>query len=109
MTSHLFLSIPDALLDYCFHAATIVFEHDATRFVVLQVYPAGLKVLSGVEEVQDLPIEDILPSMEWRPGVVIAAACILDPFVLLHFSDGSAILLSGDSEEGAAVPTWVYV
>ena len=59
-----------------------------------------MKLLAGTEEVQDLPIEDILPSMEWRPGVCIAAACILDPYALLHFSDGSAILLSGDSEEG---------
>lgn len=59
-----------------------------------------MKLLAGTEEVQDLPIEDILPSIEWRPGVVIAAACIVDPYALLHFSDGSAILLSGDPEEG---------
>ena len=59
-----------------------------------------MKLLAGTEEVQDLPIEDILPSMEWRPGVVIAAACILDPYIFLHFSDGSAILLSADPEEG---------
>ena len=66
----------------------------------LQVCPTGVKLLAGTEEVQDLPIEDILPSIEWRPGVVIAAACIVDPYILLHFSDGSAILLSGDPEEG---------
>lgn len=60
-----------------------------------------MKLLAGTEEVQELPIEDILPSIEWRPGVVIAAACIRDPYVLLHFSDGSAILLSVDPEEGA--------
>lgn len=68
----------------------------------MQVYPAGVKVLAGLEEVQDLPIQDILPSMEWRPQVVIAAACIADPYLLLHFSDGSAVLLSGDEEEGSA-------
>lgn len=62
-----------------------------------------MKLLSGTEEVQDLPIEDILPSIEWRPGVVIVAACVVDPFTLLHFSDGSAILLSGDSEEGLSL------
>lgn len=66
----------------------------------LQVYPRGLKLLAGTEEVQALPIEDILPSIQWRPGVVIAAACIRDPYALLHFSDGSAILLSVDPEEG---------
>ena len=66
----------------------------------LQVYPTGVKVTAGLEEVQDLPIQDILPSMEWRPQVVIAAACIADPYLLLHFSDGSAVLLSGDEEEG---------
>ena len=66
----------------------------------LQVHPTGVKLLAGTEEVQDLPIEDILPSIEWRPGVVIAAACVVDPYALLHFSDGSAILLSGDPEEG---------
>jgi len=64
------------------------------------VYPTGVKVVAGLEEVQDLPIQDILPSMEWRPQVVIAAACIADPYLLLHFSDGSAVLLSGDEEEG---------
>lgn len=67
---------------------------------LLQVHPKGVKLLAGTEEVQDLPIEDILPSIEWRPGVVIAGACIRDPYALLHFSDGSAILLSADSEEG---------
>lgn len=67
---------------------------------ILQVYATGVKVLAGSEEVQELPIQDILPSMEWRPNVVIAAACIADPYVLLHFSDGSAVLLSGDSDEG---------
>ena len=57
-------------------------------------------MLAGLEEVQDLPIQDILPSMEWRPQVAITAAHIADPYVLLHFSDGSAVLLSGDEEEG---------
>ena len=57
-------------------------------------------MLAGLEEVQDLPIQDILPSMEWRPQAVIAAAHIADPYVLLHFSDGSAVLLSGEEEEG---------
>ena len=66
----------------------------------LQVYALGIKLLDGPTEVQHFPIEDILPSMEWRPQVVIAVACIADPFVLLHFSDGSAVLLSGDVEEG---------
>ena len=72
----------------------------SSRLCLLQVYPTGVKVLAGLEEVQDLPIQDILPSMEWRPQVVIAAACIADPYLLLHFSDGSAVLLSGDEEEG---------
>lgn len=65
-----------------------------------QVYATGVKVLAGKEEVQELPIQDILPSMEWRPHVIIAAACIADPYVLLVFSDGSAVLLSGDADEG---------
>lgn len=73
----------------------------ANTVCLLQVYPTGVKVLAGLEEVQDLPIQDILPSMEWRPQVVIAAACIADPYLLLHFSDGSAVLLSGDEEEGS--------
>ncbi len=72
----------------------------SSRLCLLQVYPTGVKVLAGLEEVQDLPIQDILPSMRWRPQVVIAAACIADPYLLLHFSDGSAVLLSGDEEEG---------
>ena len=66
----------------------------------LQVYALGIKLLDGPAEVQHFPIEDILPSMEWRPQVAIAAACIADPYVLLHFSDGSAVLLSGSEEEG---------
>ena len=70
---------------------------------LLQVHPTGVKLLAGTEEIQDLPIQDILPSIEWRPGVVIAAAYIVDPYVLLHFSDGSAILLSGDPEEGQSL------
>lgn len=71
-----------------------------------QVYATGVKVLAGSEEVQELPIQDILPSMEWRPSVVIAAACIADPYVLLHFSDGSAVLLSGDADEGMLPLIW---
>ena len=71
------------------------------------MYPTGVKVLAGLEEVQDLPIQDILPSMQWRPQVVIAAACIADPYLLLHFSDGSAVLLSGNQEEGTASPSTV--
>ena len=74
--------------------------HWLSRLRLLQVYPTGVKVVAGLEEVQDLPIQDILPSMEWRPQVVIACACIADPYLLLHFSDGSAVLLSGDEEEG---------
>ena len=74
--------------------------HCLSSLCLLQVYPTGVKVVAGLEEVQDLPIQDILPSMEWRPQVVIAAACIADPYLLLHFSDGSAVLLSGDEEEG---------
>ncbi len=66
----------------------------------LQVYALGIKLLDGPAEVQHFPIEDILPSMEWRPQVAIAAACIVDPYVLLHFSDGSAVLLSGSEDEG---------
>ena len=66
----------------------------------LQVYALGIKLLDGPAEVQHFPIEDILPSMEWRPQVAIAAACIADPYVLLHFSDGSAVLLSGSEDEG---------
>ena len=73
--------------------------------VLSQVYATGVKVLTGSEEVQELPIQDILPSMEWRPSVVIAAACIADPYLLLHFSDGSAVLLSGDADEGMLLPT----
>ena len=67
-------------------------------------------MVAGLEEVQDLPIQDILPSMEWRPQVVIAAACIADPYLLLHFSDGSAVLLSGDEEEGAhsQISSWHF-
>ena len=66
----------------------------------VQVYALGIKLLDGPAEVQHFPIEDILPSMEWRPQVAIAAACIVDPYVLLHFSDGSAVLLSGSEDEG---------
>ena len=69
-------------------------------FTFIQVYPQGVRLLEGAQEVQDLPISDILPSMEWRPNVLIAAASILDPYVLLHFSDGSAVMLSGDADEG---------
>ena len=64
------------------------------------MYALGIKLLDGPAEVQHFPIEDILPSMEWRPQVAIAAACVADPYVLLHFSDGSAVLLSGNEEEG---------
>ena len=64
------------------------------------MYALGIKLLDGPAEVQHFPIEDILPSMEWRPQVAIAAACIADPYVLLHFSDGSAVLLSGSEDEG---------
>ncbi len=86
------------LNSWCLLSSGLV--HRLSTLCLLQVYPTGVKVVAGLEEVQDLPIQDILPSMEWRPQVVIAAACIADPYLLLHFSDGSAVLLSGDEEEG---------
>ncbi|KAL0047613.1 hypothetical protein WJX82_007762 [Trebouxia sp. C0006] len=84
-------------------APTICAGNILKHTLIVQVYPTGVKVVAGLEEVQDLPIQDILPSMEWRPQVVIAAACIADPYLLLHFSDGSAVLLSGDEEEGCLI------
>ncbi|DBA84714.1 TPA: hypothetical protein ACH3X1_005967 [Trebouxia sp. C0004] len=84
-------------------APTICAGNILKHTLIVQVYPFGVKVVAGLEEVQDLPIQDILPSMEWRPQVVIAAACIADPYLLLHFSDGSAVLLSGDEEEGCLI------
>ena len=41
----------------------------------VQAFPAGVEVLAGFEEVQDLPTQDILPSMQWRPQMAIAAHC----------------------------------
>ena len=62
-----------------------------------QVCPGGVTLLSGSSRVQHLSVKDL--GVQSR--VSITAAAVADPHLLLHLSDGRAILLSADPAEGA--------
>ena len=61
-----------------------------------QVCPGGVKLLSGSTRVQHLSVRDL--GMQGR--ITITAASVADPHLLLHMSDGRAILLTADPSEG---------
>lgn len=63
----------------------------------MQVCPGGVTLLSGSSRVQYLSIRDL--GVQSR--VTITAATTADPHLLLHLSDGRAILLAADPSEGA--------
>jgi len=63
---------------------------------VSQVCPGGVTLLSGSSRVQHLSVKDL--SVQGR--VTITAASVADPHLLLHTSDGRAILLTADPSEG---------
>ena len=65
----------------------------------MQVYSAGLTVLAGTSRVQDFGLPQLAGSSAAR-GLRIVVARISDPFVALHLSDGSVVLLSADPENG---------
>ena len=61
---------------------------------IAQVHPAGIRVCAGAVKAQDVPLSALLPAP--AAGVTVAAADVCHPFVLLHLSDGSLRLLSGN-------------
>ena len=61
-----------------------------------QVCPGGVTLLSGSSRVQHLSVKDL--GVQGR--VTISAASVADPHLLLHTSDGRAILLTADPSEG---------
>lgn len=67
--------------------------------------PTEIRLLCGVRTlVQALHLPDILPADTDFEGLVIVAADVLEPYVLLRFDDGTALLLSANPVTGAEVP-----
>ena len=64
--------------------------------ILLQVCPGGVTVLSGSSRVQYLSVKEL--GMQGR--VVVTAASVAEPFLLLHMSDGRASILAADPAEG---------
>lgn len=61
---------------------------------IAQVHPTGIRVCAGAVKAQDVPLTALLPAPP--ASVTIAAADVCHPFVLLHLSDGTLRLLSGN-------------
>lgn len=62
----------------------------------LQVCPGGVTLLSGSSRVQQVSLKDL--GLQGRATIV--AASVADPHLLMHMSDGRAILLAADPSEG---------
>ena len=63
---------------------------------VVQVCPGGVTLLSGSTFVQHLSMKDL--GVQGR--ISITSATVADPHLLLHLSDGRALLLTADPAEG---------
>ena len=63
---------------------------------VSQVHAHGVVLLSGSTRVQDLPLQDLIG----LSSTSIVAACVADPYLLLHLSSGNALLLYADASHG---------
>ena len=62
----------------------------------MQVCPGGVTLLSGSTRVQHLSMKDL--GVQGR--ISITSATVADPHLLLHLSDGRALLLTADPAEG---------
>lgn len=63
---------------------------------------ALIVLLAGQSEVQKLTLAEVLGEM--RPKTRVVAAAAADPYLFLHLSDGTAVLLRADPESGASLP-----
>ena len=77
-----------------FHSLVKLFGMNS--HILLQVCPGGVTVLSGSSRVQYLSVKDL--GVQGR--VVVTAASVAEPFLLLHMSDGRASILAADPAEG---------
>jgi hypothetical protein len=64
------------------------------------VLPGEVLVLSGSTRVQRLLLADLISGGE---SATIAAASTADPYLLLHLSNGTAVLLLADPSEGISL------
>lgn len=72
---------------------------------MLQVCPAEVRLLRGVRTlVQTLHLRELLPADTDFEGLLIVAADVLDPYVLLRMDDGTAVLLTANSATGTRPP-----
>lgn len=79
-----------------------------------QVHTGGVVLLAGTTKLQEMLLDDLAApaSHAERAGLAasitdpslqqVAAASIADPFLLLHLTNGSAILLRANADEGAS-------
>ena len=61
---------------------------------IAQVHPTGVRICAGAVKAQEVPLTALMPPPS--SGVSVAAADVGHPFVLLHLTDGSLRLLSGN-------------
>ena len=70
----------------------------------MQVCLTRLLLLSGSTIVQELHLKDL---GSHQTGTTIVAASVADPFLLLHLSNGVAVLLKADASEGVELDSTV--
>ena len=64
--------------------------------------PAEVRLLRGVRTLaQALQLRELLPPDTDLEGLVIVAADVADPYVLLRMDDGTAVLLTANPATGA--------
>eukprot|EP00884_Botryococcus_braunii_P001192 jgi/Botrbrau1/11073/Bobra.0302s0015.1 len=68
---------------------------------IVQVTSALIVLLAGASEVQKLTLAEVLG--EARPKTRVVAASASDPYLFLHLSDGTAVLMQADETNGLQV------
>ena len=79
-------------VDLVSDATTLAAGNVWGRRRIAQAHPGGVRVCDGAKKTQDVAVGDLSESGD---GVVVVAAQVCDPYVLLRLSDGTARLLRG--------------
>jgi cleavage and polyadenylation specificity factor subunit 1 len=88
-------------VDYVVKAPTVAAGSLLGASRVVQVHPRGVRLLAGASTASDAALPSLLPAPDdVDEDLRVAAAAVLDPYVLLRLSDGSALLHSADAATG---------
>ncbi|KAK9815325.1 hypothetical protein WJX72_001813 [[Myrmecia] bisecta] len=93
-------------IDFVTDSPTVFAGNVIGAAYIVQVYPLGIRVLRGTDYVEDTPIGDMLPPSDdpavqaSQAQIRLRDACIADPYLLLHLTDGTAAVYTVDLETG---------